>query len=57
MLCGRGESFRATTCFNTVVGGKQGHVPCNVVEVKASGPLHVLILWLGVSKVMFIVMW
>ena len=36
-----------------MVGGKQGHVHCNVVEVKASGPPHVLILCLGVSKVMF----
>ena len=26
--CGRGEFLGTTTCFKTVVGGKQGHAPC-----------------------------
>ena len=52
-----GEGLRTTTCLSTVVGGKQGHVPCDVVWVKASGQPHVLVQWLGVNKVMLLVMW
>ena len=29
--CGRGESFRITTCLYTVVGGKQGHASCIIL--------------------------
>ena len=43
--CGRGESLSTTTCRKTVAGGKKGHVPC-----KASGPPHVVKLWLGGKK-------
>ena len=39
------EDLWTTTCLRTVVGGRQGHAPC-----KASGPPHVLELWLGVGK-------
>ena len=49
--CVRGEGLQTTTYDKTVVGCRQGHAPCNIVlEVKASGPPHVLRLWLGVSK-------
>ena len=26
--CGRGECLGTTSCLRTMVGGKQGHVPC-----------------------------
>ena len=30
VTCGRGEGHRTTTCHMTVVGGKQGHAPCEM---------------------------
>ena len=29
--CGRGESLETTMCNKSVVGGKQGHVPCRIL--------------------------
>ena len=34
--CGRGESFGAITCFISVVGGKQGHAPCDILLLQLS---------------------
>ena len=31
--CGRGESLKTTTCVKTVVGGKQGHAPCEILSL------------------------
>ena len=29
--CGRCYGLGTTTCFKTVVGGKQGHAPCKIL--------------------------
>ena len=34
--CGRGESLGTITCLKTVVGGKQGHVPCKIFMLQQS---------------------
>ena len=37
--CGGGESLRTTTCLGTVVGGRQGHAPCEECLLQQS---HIL---------------
>ena len=32
--CGRGENLGTTTCLNSVVGGKQGYVPCRMPSLQ-----------------------
>ena len=34
--CGRGEYLGTTTCLRTVVGGKQGHAPCQIRTLQQS---------------------
>ena len=34
--CGRGESLGTTTFLKTVVGGRQGHAPCEVLLLQQS---------------------
>ena len=34
--CGRGEGLMATTCLRTVVGGKQGLAPCDILLLQQS---------------------
>ena len=34
--CGKGESFRTTTCLKTVVGGKQGYASCKLLSLQQS---------------------
>ena len=33
-ICGRGEGLRTTACLRTVVGGKQGHAPCEILSLQ-----------------------